>query len=842
MGAAAVQVPQSSALTPHPQPSATTAPVREHACLFTHDLRRKQKRWQDGRLKYHTFNRRIMVHDERGNFIGDTHWREDYDLSDGDELELERGGIIVQVGECTGSRDQDLSELIDKRAQERAQRQAAAAARRPPAPQVATLHVVAPHALPHKHLHSVIGAPSGHHGRAVVPSESPYEERRERQAGSQSDNIRPVKRQKTDVSPPSRNGYAHNLFGATLTLSGRSLSQAPVHYRLPKVQYTREDITSPPSAITSTYDGDSNHILNRMEIAVVSQNTHDRPQQENIAQGSNAQASTKSLAGPHSSAEPDLSSSPSLNLANGRNENHPVHHSSESRLNAKVKPTGVHAPPISLTAPRNVRNPSKPDVTLEKAGLDFASDDEQSTKEISKISRDNKKSTIGSYQAQGRTPEGPNIIDLTERRVHVSPKPPVVDGPTTELRIKPRKKRGLLIISGQDALRDFSSKSEATESTPDYLSLSVSSNVQAIGDSNEGRAKEVVSTYAEKNGTDLSKQARKGASRRKQIPKKCEDNDNDLLTNIDNTPRLGDDNEPNEMQRQDQPSRRSLRPTEAKNIVRQGDTQTIEIPIPDAKRWLRPRGKAPNQDIVIPGGADGAYGRSTSVWREDYTPADEVPAPRLAKLGRKSIRSREVIGFIFEEDQDPYAKAKQKDNTREEPTNLDLPQDRSTAKQCCQTITVINDKTAAADAQSEADRDSRSTVLPAAQGPFTPRTQDNRKLNSLSVQENLHNLQQEIATATTTAPATKQPIPPIINPATRGKKAAKPSDAAGQMPICPLPADLAVSSPIYQNARKMNTQCNLGEGMTDPMPGFSKANGGPWSREAHDLFDFKRPS
>jgi hypothetical protein len=86
----------------------------------TQDLRRKQKRWQDGRLKFHTFNKRVMVYDERSNYIGDTHWREDTTFGEGEELQLERGGTLVEVGECVGKRDQDLSELVDKRVKERA--------------------------------------------------------------------------------------------------------------------------------------------------------------------------------------------------------------------------------------------------------------------------------------------------------------------------------------------------------------------------------------------------------------------------------------------------------------------------------------------------------------------------------------------------------------------------------------------------------------------------------------------------------------------------------------------------------------------------------------------------
>src|SRR6266536_4326989 len=88
----------SVATTPMDVPQTqNTAPVLEFRCLYTQDLRRKQKRWQDGRLKFHTFNKRAMVYDERSNFVGDTHWREDSEFNEGEELELERGGILVEV-------------------------------------------------------------------------------------------------------------------------------------------------------------------------------------------------------------------------------------------------------------------------------------------------------------------------------------------------------------------------------------------------------------------------------------------------------------------------------------------------------------------------------------------------------------------------------------------------------------------------------------------------------------------------------------------------------------------------------------------------------------------------
>jgi hypothetical protein len=102
-----------------------TAPILEFRCLYTQHIRQKQKRWQDGRLKYHTFNKRVMVYDDRSNFVGDTHWREDSELEEGEELELERIRYLVQVADFVGKRDQDLTEIVDKRLKEKEERAAA---------------------------------------------------------------------------------------------------------------------------------------------------------------------------------------------------------------------------------------------------------------------------------------------------------------------------------------------------------------------------------------------------------------------------------------------------------------------------------------------------------------------------------------------------------------------------------------------------------------------------------------------------------------------------------------------------------------------------------------------
>ncbi|KAK1776388.1 hypothetical protein QBC45DRAFT_419595 [Copromyces sp. CBS 386.78] len=237
----------------------STATVLEFLCLFTHDLKRKQKRWQDGRLKYHTFNRRVMVYDDRGNYVGDMHWRRDWDFDEGEEIELERGGVIVQVAECVARQQQDLSELIDKRAKEKEQRQAQIASRPVrPAPAHTPLRITPRNNAQqdhfqtrHRPLNQLLGTPTGHHGRALVPNESPFEQRHNvDESNNGADSSRPPKRRRYEDTPPSKMGYAQSLFGAPLILSGAPASSAPLRRPvMAKMQSRREP--SPPQEVES---------------------------------------------------------------------------------------------------------------------------------------------------------------------------------------------------------------------------------------------------------------------------------------------------------------------------------------------------------------------------------------------------------------------------------------------------------------------------------------------------------------------------------------------------------------------------------------------------------------
>jgi hypothetical protein len=189
-----------------------TAPIIEFRCLYTHDLRQKKKRWQDGMLRFHTFNKRIMVYDIPRNFIGDTHWREDEAVQDGDELRLDKG-VLIQVGDCTGSTEQDLTELLEKRrpTQEKSRSDASHGSAnfgttRPAATPLAQLRP--------KSLNALLGTPRGAYGRAVLPNKSPFE-------GRNAENVRPLERER----PAKRQKIDHRM--ATQRAAPRPALQPP---------------------------------------------------------------------------------------------------------------------------------------------------------------------------------------------------------------------------------------------------------------------------------------------------------------------------------------------------------------------------------------------------------------------------------------------------------------------------------------------------------------------------------------------------------------------------------------------------------------------------------------
>ncbi|OJD36079.1 uncharacterized protein BKCO1_13000156 [Diplodia corticola] len=192
--------------------AANTAPVHEFRCLYTHDLRRKQKRWQDGFLKFHTFNKRVMVYDQPRNYIGDTHWKGGDTLDDGDELTLENG-VIVQVAEPVAVTQTDLTELLQKKPRDAQQQPAPMNVRLPalgsvrlPTPGVRTAGLTANAAPRHRPLSQLLGTPKGPHGRAIISTRSPFDERQDKlqKADEWAANERAAKRRRVAEAEQTR--------------------------------------------------------------------------------------------------------------------------------------------------------------------------------------------------------------------------------------------------------------------------------------------------------------------------------------------------------------------------------------------------------------------------------------------------------------------------------------------------------------------------------------------------------------------------------------------------------------------------------------------------------------
>lgn len=159
-------------------PTQNTAPVFEFRCLFTHDLRKKKKVWHDGSLRFHTFNRRVMVYDDLKNYIGDAHWRETGEFREGEELRLDKG-VMVEVGEQIGRTETDLAPVIlDKRRHEITSSPPRVPLPSNPVTSVPRLAGTVSQARP-KSLAAVLGASQGRIGRARLPGRSPFEQRQD---------------------------------------------------------------------------------------------------------------------------------------------------------------------------------------------------------------------------------------------------------------------------------------------------------------------------------------------------------------------------------------------------------------------------------------------------------------------------------------------------------------------------------------------------------------------------------------------------------------------------------------------------------------------------------------
>lgn len=151
-------------------PTQNTARVHEFRCLYTRDLHKKAKKWHDGSLRFHTFNRRVMVYDDAKNYIGDLHYRQEEEFGEGVEIQLDRG-VKVEVGDRLGETETDLAPILDRQRPEKARSQA-----RQATGLTSRLNSSLSSQRP-KSLLEVLGPSQGRLGRSRLPPQSPYEQR-----------------------------------------------------------------------------------------------------------------------------------------------------------------------------------------------------------------------------------------------------------------------------------------------------------------------------------------------------------------------------------------------------------------------------------------------------------------------------------------------------------------------------------------------------------------------------------------------------------------------------------------------------------------------------------------
>ncbi|KAK4459406.1 hypothetical protein QBC42DRAFT_348864 [Cladorrhinum samala] len=700
--------PSSGASLPRGQDAATgasSAPVLEFVCLFTHDLRRKQKRWQDGRLKYHTFNKRVMVYDDRGNFIGDMHWTRDYDFDEGEEVQLERGGVIVQVSECVGRQNQDLSELLDKRAKEKEQRQQRTLARPTAAAQAATR---TPIATPRVRLDQSIGAPTGHYGRALVPAGSPFE-RRQQQANESPesrDDSRATKRRKYDETPPSRMGYAQALFGAPLTLSAVPMSSAPS--RKPPASSTNRIQPERPTSLMGDLGKQSSpdepeeippSLAVRAGLSkanMIAPLLRARPEPREAASERNRNE-VERVTGKGGLNRTQLGSRP-VNAAGPKPQKAYQgrvipHTASTATKRPGPSPETANPQPLSLvsaveTAPKSrrglvegdqrsaprtqIRLPRSKSIVSDDGTCDDADDagcDSKVQEVVSNISRS--KQRIAAAPRRPVLEEPTSRLDHVEKETKSPPEPP--QEPRVELRMKPRQKRGLLMLSDHGAKpkrskvrhearkvldppptspepkETVSAGKLAAANFQDSVAVPATGNDDGIVLISSDTSNNIAASGREApmcgTASDLPNPLDSMAAGRPKTPETVYNllggTDAEFVTRL--PPRQ------NSKVVQERANASFSRPQSAKearktvadstelgpvtrsSVIKTHELSENEVPA----RRLRKRRTLPVEES------------DSEEEEEDEEELPQVPVgPRLARLGRKSVKSREVIGFV----------------------------------------------------------------------------------------------------------------------------------------------------------------------------------------------------
>ncbi|KAF7551563.1 hypothetical protein G7046_g7682 [Stylonectria norvegica] len=771
------------------QPASAT--VFDFTCLFTHDLKKKQKKWQDGLLKYHTFNKRIMVHDDRGHFIGDAHWQAEVDLGEGDEFELDRGSAIVQVSECTGQREQDLSELLDKRAQDVERRRANAASAHSRTP-VSTSSTTTPmrqdqsahFQLRHRPLSSIVGTPP-RLGRAVIPLHSPFEARQMTRNTAES---RPAKRRKLDLSPSSKPSHARSLFGATLTLSAQPVSTPSTWTQ------ALQDRTNIEPRVQA------NGPRKTQDRIRVSTNGCAEPSPQSSAETQQPSiTSTKEVSDPSRNVQ-RVAKAPALSTL-------PPHQMGRTLLLGSKGSTSAEEPEFPSEVRADVFDKAAPSLRgkqLEKPSLHAPRESRQRPNATKPAKKARLKDAIDGGRDESpvvvtKTANPDSEMGLVSNATNTTPDVEL----RTALRIKSRQKRGLLMVSEKHR------RVSASAQKAHYPELSQASDHAAQINENELSEKE----HSCRRGTSLQRENSRDTG------------SEGLFTPLDDvTPRIegqviADEAAATQEANLDDDDRF------AQWIAKEAQTQCTG----DASRPLEGAGEnevtvaMDNQDVAA---CHSPPRQDELDWIEELSdaPSDQEPkpspplpidrprrikntikasnqrsnaGPRITKMARKSVKSREIIGFEVQGDELIFTGASA---TETETGQVGYRKHEDSG------VTIV---------ASELHKDDTQGL--SKESPCIPKaTLPEANTTALDVREEM-------------------PLPKLSNPATRGKKAAEREHAAGLPPQSIVQLEPAAS--VQSRAPKLKLPAK-----ESSLPSFSRANGGAWSRHAEDLLGMKRPA
>ncbi|KAG8406428.1 hypothetical protein J3458_021259 [Metarhizium acridum] len=937
-------------------PPPTTATVLDYSCLFTHDLRRKQKRWQDGRLKYHTFNKRIMVYDDRGNFIGDAHWHGVGDLEEDEELELDRGAAIVQVGECRGSREQDLAAILDKRAREVEKRRAMAAAKAPTTSRARTQpqqqqREHQPHLqLNHRPLSSIVPSP-GPIGRAVISDRSPYEARKAEGAATDGP---PAKKRRVSPSPPSKAGYAQSLFGTRLNLGG-SGGMASLRMRALRERTNLQREVDGGERRPSEGDEDVIIVDEKRSKVVVKKPRH---LQESTLRDTVPMTDKTRPKGLPTTAEVDekrrpdaAQSSRQPNVESSAATGQTVERRSRLKMNQNTRQfdeglettAPISAEDVVLVEERPARlkwNADLPPVVndpepramteLHLEGADLARSvrhGDTMQMERQAVPAATKPQVAVNTTTRGGTPQySPEAIGIesslgvaepqkTARKepkqrqkvatstaiskLHRPVSSPRRPEKRAELRIKPTRRRGLLMLSErrQEQQRhpasvtptssvhsvEITNADNAGPSKSPKLQVSESDTEpsQAFKDLDEGEAIKATPESPPRHYTEMSinldfnsesdlpavKSRSKESSR--EHAETVSDPDQRAQRSRkkqQRSPKRPTNGQSSESESDDLPPRRTRRlgrkATSRDSLGSSADEDGVNHTSPKKTRKTETRSASESPLTGCSSEEDSEQRparqpKRTRSKRDSVSgvgeKSEEPKGPRITRMARKSVKCKEIFGFVLPPGQEelapaPFAMAAARIGTVGRPPaaptrlpgiTLTIKPEPVVSAPPTPGLTERQHIESAKDSSGDAAAKEQNTGLPVQEAIHDDPKHSERGLKpvgatEMTVEDSVS--KEPIAKEAAISEQGTLPKPTIINPATRGRKAARKKDAAGPAPQTIVPFEAP------QHVRLCRSKQPEPRKSDKALPGFTSANGGAWSKHAEDLLGMTRPT